>query len=110
MTSRTPLAAVDDAVGIHDLGVDDTCVPPAVHRRVIHRGTRTPFSSTGPNSLRASNPGRRRELSPVSTVAKTMDENLNSLMMNDQSNRTVDNVDNPSGKIHSCTCTDGGSR
>ena len=110
MTSRAARTAVDEAVQICGPGVDEARVPSAVHHLVIRRGTQRRFSSTGRRYVSASNGGQERRLSPVSTVAKTMDENLNSLMVNDQSNSTVDNVDISPEKIHSFPGIDGGRR
>ena len=74
--------------------MDSGCRPPAVHEDVIRSWTAVPFSSTPTTLTQASILGIGRSSSPVSTAAKTMDENLNSLMVKDQCYCPVDNVHN----------------
>jgi hypothetical protein len=92
--------------------VDDTYAMLPVHRTATERGTATRLPSTARNPLEASVHQSWEGLSPVSTAAKTMDDNLYSVMGNDKSYNLVEIGDIPRLSVPGAqpTSINGGTR
>jgi hypothetical protein len=92
--------------------VDDMYPTPPVHRTVTVRGMTACLSSTASSTLDANVHRSFEGLSPVSTAAKTMDDNLISIMGNDKSYNLVEIGDIPRLPVSDglLTSTDGGTR
>ncbi len=75
--------------------MDDASRSSAVHHAATDAHRLSRLSSTGPTGFGASVSGTDARLSPVSTTAKTTDENLSSRKHNDKSDHPVDGVDSP---------------
>lgn len=90
--------AVDSAVDNGGRLVDLSCGPRGVHRLVTASEPSVRLSSTATSPLGASVYRKYRSSSPVSTDAKTTDDNLNSMMLNDKSYSLVE-----SGDLQACS-------
>jgi hypothetical protein len=89
-----PAHDVGSPVDNRSSGVDVARGPSAVHLAATFVHHRLRLSSTALTAPDASVPGSCATLSPESTDAKTMDENLYSLMGNDKSDHLVRVGDN----------------